>query len=188
MTVRCLAVPKLTQAPFESPHQTRMRPQRLPVADPEPGQAGRGLGEQPGYVGPAVVRRREQQREHDHVTLAAVLAGERGEHLQRGRRRVAQEGPAGLEPGQPVRAGPGPGQLEQFRDGRPGPRVPAAVRDRDQRRGQEVWMPHSVLPVPVHRPLRGSDPGATFIVQVAHPMEGYPSYTSGFTSTPFSAM
>ena len=151
-----------------------MRSQRLAVPDPEPGQAGRGLGQHPGYVRAAVIGRGEQQREHHHVTLPAAVAGQRAEHLQRGGRGVTQEGPADLEPGQPARGGPGPGRREQFRDRRPGPRVPAAVRDRDQRRGQ-VWMPHSVLPVPVHRPLRGSAPGATFIVQVEHPMEGYPS-------------
>ncbi len=163
----------LGQAPVERADQPRVRAQRLPVADPEPGQAGRGLGQQPGDVRPAVVGRGEQQGEHDHVTLAAAV--ERGEHLQRRGRRVPQERPADLEPGQPVPAGPGPGPGQQRGDGRPGPRVPAAVRDRDQRRGQEVWMPHSVLPVPVHRPLRGSAPGATFIVQVEHPMDGYPS-------------
>ena len=149
-------------------------PSGSPYRIREPGQAGRGLGQHPGYVRPAVVGRGEQQWQHHHVTLPAAVAGQRAEHLQRGGRGVPQEGPAGLEPGQPARGGPGPGRREQFRDGRPGPRVPAAVRDRDQRRGQ-VWMPHSVLPVPVHRPLRGSAPGATFIVQVAQPMEGYPS-------------
>ena len=114
------------------------------------------------------------KRQHHHVTLPATVAGQRGEHLQRGGGCVTQEGPADAEPGQPAGGGPGPGRREQVRDGRPGPRVLAAVRDRDQGGGQ-VWMPHSVLPVPVHRPLRGSAPGATFIVQVEHPMDGYPS-------------
>ena len=54
--------------------------------------------------------------------------------------------------------------------------------------GVQTWMPHSVLPVPAHRPLRGSAPASTRSVQVRQPIDGYPSYTSGFTSTPFVAM
>ena len=37
---------------------------------------------------------------------------------------------------------------------------------------RQAWMPHSVLPVPAHRPLRGSAPGSTRIVQVAQPIDG----------------
>ncbi len=89
---------------------------------------------------------------------------------------MAQEGGPRLQPGQPARRRPVPGQPEQRGDRCPGPRVTAAVRDGDHgRRCQAVWMPHSVLPVPVHRPLRGSAPGATGSVQVAQPIDGYPS-------------
>ncbi len=36
----------------------------------------------------------------------------------------------------------------------------------------QVCRPHSVLPVPAQRPLRGSAPGATRMVQVAQPIDG----------------
>ena len=45
-----------------------------------------------------------------------------------------------------------------------------AVGDGDER-GQ-TWMPHSVLPVPAHRPERGSAPASTRIVQVRQPIDG----------------
>jgi hypothetical protein len=37
------------------------------------------------------------------------------------------------------------------------------------------WMPHSVLPVPAQRPLRGCSPGSTRLVQGEQPIDGYPS-------------
>src|SRR6266581_2356383 len=37
---------------------------------------------------------------------------------------------------------------------------------------RQAWMPHSVLPVPAQRPLRGSAPGSTRSVQVAQPIDG----------------
>ena len=87
---------------------------------------------------------------------------------------MAQEGGPRIETFQPARRRPVPGQPEQRGDRCPGSRVPAAVRDGNQgrRRCQAVWIPHSVLPVPVHRPLRGSAPGATGSVQVAQPIDG----------------
>ena len=50
----------------------------------------------------------------------------------------------------------------------------AVRRGRVKRAGRtgQRWIPHSVLPVPVHRPLRGSAPGSTRAVQVAQPMDG----------------
>ena len=99
-----------------------------------------------------------------------LLASQCGEYLGRGRRGMTEEGSSRVQP-----AGrPSPREAEQFGDRGTSPGVPAAVGDRDERRGQ-VWMPHSVLPVPVHRPLRGSAPASTFLVQVAQPMDGYPS-------------
>src|SRR5271170_8439288 len=41
------------------------------------------------------------------------------------------------------------------------------------------WMPHSVLARPRQRPARGSSPGLTRSVQVMHPIDIYPSATSG---------
>jgi hypothetical protein len=195
-----------------------MGTQRGAVPDPQPGQPGGRLSEQRGDVRAAVVGRGEQQRQHHHRanpggrpprppdrrsapsdgTAAAVslgqclpgpagadasLVGECAEHLQWRGRGVAEERGPGVQP----RWCPLARQREEFADCGAGPGIPAAVGDCDER-GSQVWMPHSVLPVPIHRPLRGSAPGATFLVQVAQPMDGYPSYTSGLTSTPLSAM
>ena len=52
----------------------------------------------------------------------------------------------------------------------------------------QLCRPHSVLPVPAQRPLRGSAPGLTGIVQVAQPIEGDQSPASGLSSTPCAAM
>ncbi len=52
--------------------------------------------------------------------------------------------------------------------------------------GQAAWparsrkMPHSVLLVPLQRPARGGSPGRTRRVQVAQPIEGKPSASSGW--------
>ena len=53
-----------------------------------------------------------------------------------------------------------------------GARVAAAVCDGDQGGRAHEWIPHSVLPLPAHRPLRGSSPGATLRVQGQHPIDG----------------
>jgi len=87
---------------------------------------------------------------------------------------VEEAGPD-IQPGQPARGRPLARHAEQPGDGGPGEGVTAAVRDRDERGMGQVWIPHSVLPEPVHRPLRGSAPASTFIVQVAQPIDGYPS-------------
>jgi len=73
-------------------------------------------------------------------------------------------------------------------DGRRRARIGAAVRDSHERhrmprrlpgthRSQashdaQPWIPHSVLPVPSQRPLRGSAPGSTRAVQVEQPIDG----------------
>ncbi len=88
---------------------------------------------------------------------------------------MIEKGGTDVQPGQPVPVRPLARHAEQLGDRGPGPGVTAAVRDRDERGVGQVWIPHSVLPVPVHRPLRGSAPASTFIVQVAHPIDGYPS-------------
>jgi hypothetical protein len=180
-----------------------MGTQRGAVPDLQPGQPGGRLSEQRGDVRAAVVGRGEQQRQHHHcprrlcrrsarsgdrrargvVPPGQYRVGQRGKDLQRRGRGVAEERGPGVQP----RWCPLARQREEVADRGAGPGIPAAVGDCDEW-GSQVWMPHSVLPVPIHRPLRGSAPGATFLVQVAQPMDGYPSYTSGLTSTPLSAM
>ena len=69
---------------------------------------------------------------------------------------------------------------EQLTDGGRRPRVLGPVGNGDERgmaggRQGQTWMPHSVLPVPAHRPDRGSAPASTRIVQVRQPIDGYPS-------------
>ena len=84
---------------------------------------------------------------------------------------------ASRDPGQPSGSRAPPHQADQLVNGGGGPGIAAAVRDGDQRdpRPGYSWIPHSLLPVPDQRPLRGSAPGSTRSVQVAQPMDGYPS-------------
>ncbi len=84
---------------------------------------------------------------------------------------VQERGPD-VQPSQSVLARPLTRHAEQLGDRGPGAGVTAAMRDRDERGMGQVWIPHSVLPVPVHRPLRGSAPASTFIVQVLQPIDG----------------
>jgi hypothetical protein len=69
-------------------------------------------------------------------------------------------------------------------------RVPPAARLRSAPLGSRLhrFSPHSRLPVPDQRPARGCSPASTRRVHGAQPMEVYPSYSSGFTSTSWSAM
>jgi hypothetical protein len=42
----------------------------------------------------------------------------------------------------------------------------------ERSRDPHEWIPHSVLPVPAQRPLRGSSPGATREVHGQQPIDG----------------
>ena len=105
---------------------------------------------------------------------------------------MVEKGYAHVEPAQAAGAHPGGKLVNRGR----GTRILRPVRDGDERtwplvfvpgfrryssgnRGQingatpdQTWMPHSVLPVPAHRPLRGSEPGSTRRVQVRQPIDG----------------
>ena len=98
------------------------------------------------------------------------LLQERGVHVE-----------AGAQPTDPPR--------ERVGDGR-GPGIRAAVGGEDQ--GvlvrHDACSPHSVFVWPAQRPLRGSAPSTGFAVHGAHPMDGYPSKTSGLTSTSLASM
>src|SRR5699024_12160572 len=63
-----------------------------------------------------------------------------------------------------------------------GVRRRAPVGGGGQCRGH-VWIPHSVLVRPAHRPDRGSSPGATRRVHGSQPMLGYPAPSRGLTGT-----
>ena len=121
-----------------------------------------------------------------HLTVTSIFASalDRAQDLRQRRRGVAQEGGAQVQPGRAI-----PGHRGKLRDRGGGTRIRAAVRDgyKDLLRGGTggspppggqqgppvyAWMPHSVLPVPAHRPLRGSAPGSTRSVQVAQPIDG----------------
>jgi hypothetical protein len=84
---------------------------------------------------------------------------------------MVQERRAHVETRQPVTRGSFGYQAQQFADGRRGARVPRSVRDSDQR-WNYTCSPHSVLPVPAQRPLRGSEPDSTRLVQVRQPIDG----------------
>jgi hypothetical protein len=120
------------------------------------------------------------------------VCGQGSKHVRNRRQRVPEVGGPHLQARQPGAAGPGPYHGHEVRDGGRGPGIGAAVRNGDQRRpglrgraplrpglgrpepaaaGQR-WMPHSVLPVPAHRPLRASAPASTRAVQVAQPIDG----------------
>ena len=167
------------QAALQGTQQPRVRPERAAVAQPQPGHAAASRAEHGRQVGVAVIGLGEQQRQH-HGRAAAAVAAQGLERVGNGRQRVSQVGGPDLQAAQPGAAGPGPHQVRQFRDRRRGPGVGAAVRGGDQRRRPgparpgtaQVWIPHSVLPVPAQRPLRASAPASTRAVQVAQPIDG----------------
>src|SRR5699024_60776 len=101
---------------------------------------------------------RQQGRQHDD--LVDPLCDQGGQGFGGGGRHVIQVGHSHVPPW-PQRTHP----LEDRRNRRGRTGIATAVRHRQQRdrllRRVHPWIPHSVLPVPAQRPLRGSSPGAT---------------------------
>ena len=190
----------LGQAAVKGAQQQRMRAERVAVAQAQAGVGAGCLGEQRGQVDLAVIRRGKEQRQDDDAALArggnrAARPGgcERAEYLGHRRRRMPEESGPCVKRGQAAAGRQLPGEPHQRGDGRGGARIAAAMRH-GQQRGQcpgaglararpghacrrvrsraQPWMPHSVLPVPSQRPLRGSAPGSTRAVQVEQPIDG----------------
>src|ERR1700722_4226793 len=128
---------------------------------------------------------------HERVRPPPSRPGPRGGG---GRRGAGEGGPPAAAPPAP----PAPPRArrprrhdgEQLTDRGRRARVLRPVGDGDKRgiasgRQRQTWIPHSVLPVPAHRPDRGSAPDSTRIVHGRQPIVGCPSRTSGFTRKPF---
>jgi hypothetical protein len=148
------------------------------------GRAGRGRKLR-GNVRLAVIRGGQQQRHDDALCFPArrraLEAAERAQRLGERRRAVVEERGPHVDRLAGRFRRPRRHDTKQFTDRGRRARVLRPVRDGDKRgtasggsQGQ-TWMPHSVLPVPAHRPDRGSAPASTRIVQVRQPIDGYPS-------------
>jgi hypothetical protein len=125
-----------------------------------PGSAGGGY---PPWLWYAAVSSRGSTR-----TRPAGL--DRAHDLRQRGRGVAEVGGAQIRCAQPAASParpPSPSALRRWPR-----RADPGCRARPPPGRAQACMPHSVLPVPAHRPLRGSAPGSTRIVQVEQPIEG----------------
>ena len=150
-----------------------MRAQSTRLVHPQPGQSLGGGGDLRRDIRLAVIGGGQQERYQDDVRPG----GQRGQDAGQRRDAVVEEG--GLD-GQARLAGPGTHDRQQVSNRGGRARVLAPVRSRHEWRreihrclaGCHACRPHSVLPVPAHRPLRGSAPGATADVHVRQPIDG----------------
>ncbi len=182
--------PGLAQAPLQGGKQQRVRAEGVGAADVDggdaAGRAGRGRKLR-GNIRLAVIRGGQQQRHQDDVRparrahAAPPAPGERGQDAGQRRRAVVEERGPHVDRAAGRFRRPRRHDAKQFTDRGRRARVLRPVGNGDKRgmasggsQGQ-TWMPHSVLPVPAHRPDRGSAPASTRIVQVRQPIDGYPS-------------
>ena len=156
------------QPPLQGGYEERVRAEGACGDDVEVWVGRDGSRQLSGDVALAVVGRGQQQRQGhapDSDIIGRVARREGGERLRQRRRAVVKERRPHVEAGGAVAHGVG-----QCGHRRRRARVLRSVRDGDER--DQTCRPHSVLPVPAHRPERGSAPGSTRSVQVRQPIDG----------------
>ncbi len=156
---------------------------RLPLARALRGRPGaRAPGAVPRELSPAGVGGRERRRPRDDAPRGAT--GRPGRHA---RALTAAAGAlrCAARRGDAARRRRVRGLARHRGRGRRGRCASAVSRcgsgELARRSAGHWWMPHSVLPVPAHRPERGSAPASTRAVHGAQPIDGYSCERRRFT-------
>ena len=158
----------LPQPPLQGGQEERVRAEGACGDDVEARVGSDDGGQLGGDVALAVVGGGQQQRQRDapgNDIIWRVARREGGQRLQQRRRAVVEERGPHVHTRSAVAHG-----ISERGHRRRRARVLRPVRDGDER--DQTCRPHSVLPVPVHRPERGSAPGSTRSVQVWQPIDG----------------